>query len=73
MAAFCFFTPLILLLPKTRAGFPIRHATDVTTGAEREDQTVRIQGTRTASIATSRKPSAAFPDWKNGTEIVNFW
>jgi len=55
-------------LPKTRADSSIRHVTiiDVTTGAEREDQTVRIQGTRTASIATTQEAERRFPRLEEG-------
>jgi hypothetical protein len=49
---------------------------NVTTGAELDDQTVRIQGTRIASIATAQEAHAAFPnslDAHGGFLIPGLW
>jgi imidazolonepropionase-like amidohydrolase len=60
------------------AGFAIRHVTviNVATGVELKDQTVRIQGSRIASVAPTQDADAALPgalDAHGGYLIPGLW
>jgi hypothetical protein len=77
LAAFFLFSQE-LSVAQDSAECPIRPVTiiDVTTGAERKEQTVRIQGTRIASIATTQEADTALPnslDAHGGFLITGLW